>query len=196
PISAMLSGVLIKASGVYAMARVVFNVFGPNVQIAWILMVLGVLSMVLGMLLALGQWDLKRLLAYSSISQAGYIVLALGAAAGVLAVSDTGIGISPDARARLFEEFYRSPEAKRHFPDGTGLGLAICRQIVNLHGGTIGADAGPSGGSVFTVELPAAPGPHVAVEAGPAAAMPLRPGRDEDALGRETYDAPPRDSIL
>ena len=85
PISAMLSGVLIKASGVYAMARIVFNVLGPTHEYATILIVLGVVSMVLGMLLALGQWDLKRLLAYSSISQTGYIVLAFGVAAGLLA---------------------------------------------------------------------------------------------------------------
>ena len=87
PISAMLSGVLIKASGVYAMARIVFNVLGPTPQYAGILIALGLLSMIVGMLLALGQWDLKRLLAYSSISQAGYIVLALGVAAEVLSRS-------------------------------------------------------------------------------------------------------------
>jgi len=85
PISAMLSGVLIKTSGVYALARIVFNVLGPSTEYAGILIALGVVSMVIGMLLALGQWDLKRLLAYSSISQAGYIVLALGVAANLLA---------------------------------------------------------------------------------------------------------------
>jgi multicomponent Na+:H+ antiporter subunit D len=84
PISAMLSGVLIKASGVYAIARLVFNVFGPTPQYAAILIALGAASMILGMLMALGQWDLKRLLAYSSISQAGYIILALGAAAAAM----------------------------------------------------------------------------------------------------------------
>jgi len=85
PISAMLSGVLIKASGVYALARVVFNVLGPTTQYAAILMALGAVSMVAGVFLAIGQWDFKRLLAYHSISQMGYVVLALGAAAGLLA---------------------------------------------------------------------------------------------------------------
>jgi multicomponent Na+:H+ antiporter subunit D len=84
PISAMLSGVLIKTVGVYAMARIVFNVLGVSPFYANVLIVMGVLSMVVGMLLAVGQWDLKRLLAYSSISQAGYIVLALGVAASLL----------------------------------------------------------------------------------------------------------------
>jgi multicomponent Na+:H+ antiporter subunit D len=84
PISAMLSGVLIKASGVYALARIVFNVLGPSSEYSAILILLGVISMVAGMFLALGQQDFKRLLAYSSISQAGYIVLAFGVAAHVI----------------------------------------------------------------------------------------------------------------
>ncbi|MHC4457307.1 MAG: complex I subunit 5 family protein [Planctomycetota bacterium] len=78
PISAMLSGVLIKALGVYALCRVLFNVFGVSIQIGWILVVLGLLSMVAGAFLAIGQWDFKRLLAYSSISQLGYVVLGVG----------------------------------------------------------------------------------------------------------------------
>jgi multicomponent Na+:H+ antiporter subunit D len=85
PVSAMLSGVLIKTSGIYAVARIVFNVLGPTPQYAAILIAMGVASMVIGMLLALGQWDLKRLLAYSSVSQAGYVVLAIGVAAEVAA---------------------------------------------------------------------------------------------------------------
>jgi len=88
PISAMLSGVLIKAAGVYALARVVFTVFGGTPQcgqIANVLILLGTLSMVLGVFLAVGQWDFKRLLAYHSISQMGYVVLALGVAAAVAA---------------------------------------------------------------------------------------------------------------
>ncbi len=90
PISAMLSGVLIKAVGVYALARIVFNVLGVNLYYANVLIAMGVLSMVVGMFLAVGQSDLKRLLAYSSISQAGYIVLALGVAAGVIARGGPG----------------------------------------------------------------------------------------------------------
>jgi len=91
PISAMLSGVLIKAAGVYVLARLVFNVLGPTPQYATILIVLGTASMIVGMFLAVGQTDLKRLLAYSSISQMGYVVLALGVAAEVMTRS------APDA---------------------------------------------------------------------------------------------------
>jgi multicomponent Na+:H+ antiporter subunit D len=85
PISAMLSGVLIKALGVYAMARLVFNVFGVSIPVGWVLIALGMASMVAGGFLAIGQWDFKRLLAYSSISQVGYVVLGLGLGTVLLA---------------------------------------------------------------------------------------------------------------
>jgi multicomponent Na+:H+ antiporter subunit D len=77
PISAMLSGVVIKVSGIYALVRVVYNVFGLPVGVSQALLALGALSMVLGALIALGQTDFKRMLAYSSISQVGYIVIGL-----------------------------------------------------------------------------------------------------------------------
>lgn len=78
PISAMLSGVLIKSLGVYALCRVLFNVLGMTPQVSEILMFLGALSMVIGVFLAIGQWDFKRLLAYHSISQIGYVILGIG----------------------------------------------------------------------------------------------------------------------
>lgn len=80
PISAMLSGLLIKVSGIYALTRLFFNVFGMNQALSTVLMWLGVISMVVGAVIALGQNDLKRMLAYSSISQVGYIMLGLGLA--------------------------------------------------------------------------------------------------------------------
>jgi len=80
PISAMLSGVLIKALGVYVMVRVFFNMFGGLSVFNNIFMVLGAISIMIGVLLALGQWDFKRLLAYHSISQIGYIILGFGLA--------------------------------------------------------------------------------------------------------------------
>jgi len=78
PISAMLSGVLIKALGVYSIARVFYTIFGAPTEVRIILMTLGAISMGVGALVALRQWDMKRLLAYSSISQVGYIMLGLG----------------------------------------------------------------------------------------------------------------------
>jgi multicomponent Na+:H+ antiporter subunit D len=88
PISAMLSGVLIKAIGIYALLRLFFSVFEPQVSIALTLSVLGAVSMIAGVLLAIGQWDLKRLLAYHSISQMGYVVMAAGL--GMLVLSRGG----------------------------------------------------------------------------------------------------------
>jgi multicomponent Na+:H+ antiporter subunit D len=86
PVSATLSGVLIKVLGVYALIRIFYNVLGLSPVISGILSFLGVLSILAGGLLALGQGDLKRLLAYSSISQVGYIILgvSLGSPLGLL----------------------------------------------------------------------------------------------------------------
>jgi multicomponent Na+:H+ antiporter subunit D len=78
PVSAMLSGVLIKAIGIYVLARLAFNVFGITDNELSMLRWLGLLSMVVGGLLAVGQKDIKRLFAYSSISQVGFMVLGLG----------------------------------------------------------------------------------------------------------------------
>ena len=78
PISAILSGLLIKVSGVYALTRIFFNVFGLTPALSQILMYLGAVSIVVAAFLALGQKDMKRMLAYSSISQVGYVVLGLG----------------------------------------------------------------------------------------------------------------------
>lgn len=78
PISAMLSGVFIKAIGIYTLFRVVFNVFGLDLTTSYVLMAMGALSMIAGVFLAIGQWDMKRLFAYHSISQMGYVVMSVG----------------------------------------------------------------------------------------------------------------------
>ncbi|MGM0441490.1 MAG: complex I subunit 5 family protein [Elusimicrobiota bacterium] len=81
PISAMLSGVLIKAIGIYALVRITYVMMGMNTgPVPQILRIFGTMSMVAGVLLALGQWDFKRLLAYHSVSQMGYIALGFGLA--------------------------------------------------------------------------------------------------------------------
>ena len=78
PISAVLSGLLIKVSGIYALTRIFLNVLGLTPALSTILMYLGAISVVVAAFLALGQKDIKRMLAYSSISQVGYIVLGIG----------------------------------------------------------------------------------------------------------------------
>jgi multicomponent Na+:H+ antiporter subunit D len=78
PISAMLSGLVIKTIGIYAIARILLNVIGLTPMLSSVLLVFGTISMVVGVLLCMGQDDIKRFLAYSSISQVGYIVLGIG----------------------------------------------------------------------------------------------------------------------
>jgi len=80
PVSAILSGVFIKVIGLYGMIRVFFCIFEITPTTSWILMVVGAISLLVAVLLALGQWDSKRLLAYHSISQMGYVLLGLGIA--------------------------------------------------------------------------------------------------------------------
>jgi signal transduction histidine kinase len=72
----------------------------------------------------------------------------------VVAVSDTGIGISPDDQARLFERFFRSSSARSIDLSGNGLGLFIARAFVELHGGRIWCVSAPQQGSTFYVSLP------------------------------------------
>jgi multicomponent Na+:H+ antiporter subunit D len=77
-VSMLLSGIQIKVLGAYTIIRLVTSVFGYTGSVAYILMVVGTISLVFGALGALGQRDFKRMLAYSSISNMGYIVLGLG----------------------------------------------------------------------------------------------------------------------
>lgn len=73
---------------------------------------------------------------------------------GLLTVSDTGPGIPPVDLPHIFERFYRADKSRTRKAHGTGLGLSIVKEVVELHGGTIGATNGPEGGAVFTISLP------------------------------------------
>jgi multicomponent Na+:H+ antiporter subunit D len=77
-ISAMLSGVLIKTLGIYTLGRMFFTVLNPGSGFLSVFMFLGAVSIIIGGMLSLSQMNFKRLLAYSSISQIGYIILGLG----------------------------------------------------------------------------------------------------------------------
>ena len=73
-------------------------------------------------------------------------------------VKDTGIGIAREDQSHLFEEFYRTDQAKAFTPQGTGLGLSIVKQVVEECGGDIQVASELGQGSEFTFRLPVAAG--------------------------------------
>jgi two-component system phosphate regulon sensor histidine kinase PhoR len=79
-----------------------------------------------------------------------------GTAFAGVGISDTGPGIPPDERDRLFERFFRGAAAVASGAPGTGLGLSIAKEIVDRHGGWIEAESEgePGKGTTFTVWLP------------------------------------------
>src|ERR1700687_2694578 len=105
------------------------------------------------------------------------------------AVSNTGIGMTPEQQAKLFEEFTQADSSTARKYGGTALGLAICRKLARMMGGDVTLTSEPGKGSVFTARLPA--GAHE------TAKSPVRPdsGRpsgvdcvlviDDDATARE-----------
>jgi two-component system, OmpR family, sensor kinase len=82
--------------------------------------------------------------------------VALVGSDAVVAVEDTGPGIDPADIARIFEPFVRLDAARTRENGGSGLGLAIVRSIVVAHRGTLEVERPASGGSRFTIRLPAA----------------------------------------
>lgn len=89
--------------------------------------------------------------------QGGRIALAVRVDDGeaVLSVSDTGIGIAPDALAKVFEMFAQVPSSAGKPQGGLGIGLSLVQSLVALHGGSVSAASpGPGEGSTFTVRLP------------------------------------------
>ena len=70
------------------------------------------------------------------------------------AVADTGIGLTPEQLARLFQSFSQADASTSRRYGGTGLGLVISRRFAQMMGGDIRAESGPGRGSVFTVRLP------------------------------------------
>jgi two-component system OmpR family sensor kinase len=75
----------------------------------------------------------------------------------VVTIEDGGEGISPQALPTIFDRFARADAARSRDSGGAGLGLAICREIVEAHGGRIGAESPAGHGARFVLHLPLAP---------------------------------------
>ena len=72
----------------------------------------------------------------------------------VIEVKDTGIGIAPPDRERIFDRFYRVTSDRSRSTGGSGLGLAIAQAIAQAHGGTLQVQSELGKGSIFTIRLP------------------------------------------
>jgi len=69
-------------------------------------------------------------------------------------VSDTGIGIPSDEKNKIFDEFYRAKNAKKHSSEGSGTGLSLVKIIVGRHGGKIWVEDNKGAGSTFKFTIP------------------------------------------
>jgi signal transduction histidine kinase/DNA-binding response OmpR family regulator len=83
-------------------------------------------------------------------------------------VKDTGIGMPPEAKEKIFQRFFQHDSIAAVLNQGSGIGLSITREFVNMHGGTIEVESEPGKGSTFTVTLPLMVAKPAAADDGPA----------------------------
>ncbi len=77
-----------------------------------------------------------------------------GSNAVIITVSDTGTGMTSDVLNNIFEKYSLFRTEGTRGEGGTGLGLVICKRFIELHGGSIEAESGENGGSVFRITIP------------------------------------------
>ncbi|HLN07687.1 MAG TPA: ATP-binding protein [Xanthobacteraceae bacterium] len=105
----------------------------------------------------------------------------------ILVVRDTGIGIAPDAQARIFDEFEQADASSTRKFGGTGLGLAITKRIIERMGGRIGVESAVGAGSTFRVSLSLPPAPDASQT---ARAVPSLTGTAVMIVSPSMIDAP------
>ncbi|HEY9611840.1 two-component system sensor histidine kinase RppB [Allocoleopsis sp.] len=91
---------------------------------------------------------------YTSAGGSVTVVLDRSHLDALIHVQDTGIGIAPEERSRIFDRFYRVNSDRSRHTGGSGLGLAIAKAIVQAHQGSIQVQSELSKGSMFTIRLP------------------------------------------
>ena len=72
----------------------------------------------------------------------------------IIEITDTGIGIAPEEKYKIFDRFYRVDKARARETGGTGLGLSIALTAVELHGGNIVVESEEGVGSIFRIIIP------------------------------------------
>lgn len=98
--------------------------------------------------------------------------------AAEITVTDTGVGMSPEVLAHVFDLFYQAPQGSDRSRGGLGLGLAIVRSLVEMHGGSVrGTSSGVGHGSCFVLRLPTIPAPAAQAPAGQAGSTATARGR-------------------
>ncbi len=105
-------------------------------------------------------------------------------------VGDSGPGVPPEERERVFARFARGAGESARRTGGTGLGLSIVKDLVELHGGRVEIGAAPEGGALFTIRVPARATREVAAPADRG------PGDEYAVAVVEELQPPPREAVL
>jgi signal transduction histidine kinase len=126
----------------------------------------------------------------------GHVLVRAHAANGRICVivQDTGIGIPKDAQSRIFESFEQGDGSTAREYGGTGLGLSVTKNLVELHGGTLGVESEPGKGSTFTFDLAVAEVPSAALASARVASAhaPSSANADVAAVEPAPSTAPPQ----